>query len=113
LWGNAFVILGHAAGPDGQLFRIGVLGVAAYLAGFVVHTIGLPPLLGMLLVGIVLRNTRTVVLSGRYLLLAADLRFVHLTRQASCTFCATKIKRSKYSMTQTGGDVEISVLLAT
>jgi hypothetical protein len=101
LWGNAFVILGHAAGPDGQLFRIGVLGVAAYLAGFVVHTIGLPPLLGMLLVGIVLRNTRTVVLSGRYLLLAADLRFVPLTRQST-----TKIKRSKYSMTQTGGDVQ-------
>jgi predicted Kef-type K+ transport protein len=69
-------MVGGAAGPDGQLFRIAVLGVAAYLAGCVAQSIGLPPLLGMLLMGTALRNTRSVVLSGRYLVLAADLRFV-------------------------------------
>lgn len=77
-------MVGNAAGPSGQLFRIGVLGVAAYLAGSVVHTIGLPPLLGMLLMGTVLRNTRSVVISGRYLALAADLRLVHLPHGAPC-----------------------------
>jgi Kef-type K+ transport system membrane component KefB len=72
-------MVGEEVGVTGQLFRIGALGVASYLAGCVVRSIGLPPLLGMLLMGIVLRNTRSVVLSDRYLVVAADIRFVHLT----------------------------------
>ena len=77
LWGNTFVIAGKQAGPDGQLFRIGVLGISAYLAGALVQSIGLPPLLGMLIMGVVLRNTRSVEIKGPYLVLTADLRFVH------------------------------------
>ena len=81
LWGNAFIIAGKEAGPDGQLFRIGVLGIAAYLAGVLVQSIGLPPLLGMLITGIVLRNTRSVEIKGPYLVFTADIRFVH------CNLC--------------------------
>lgn len=77
LWGNTFVIAGKEAAPDGQLFRIGVLGIAAYLAGAIVQSIGLPPLLGMLIMGIVLRNTRYLEIKDPYLVLTADLRFVH------------------------------------
>lgn len=77
LWGNTFIIAGKEAGPDGQLFKIGVLGVAAYLAGALVQSIRLPPLLGMLLMGIILRNTRAVEITGPYLVVAADLRLVH------------------------------------
>jgi Kef-type K+ transport system membrane component KefB len=77
LWGNTFIIAGKEAGPDGQLFRIGVLGISAYLAGVAVQTIGLPPLLGMLIMGIVLRNTGSVEIKGPYLVLTADIRFVH------------------------------------
>jgi hypothetical protein len=82
LWGNTFVIAGPEAGPDGQLFKIGVLGIAAYLAGALVQSIGLPPLLGMLITGIVLKNTRSVEIKGPYLVLAADVRFVHCSRVA-------------------------------
>ena len=67
----------EAAGTDGQLFRIGVLGISAYLAGVLVQAIGLPPLLGMLIMGIVLRNTGSVKIKGPYLVLTADIRFVH------------------------------------
>jgi Kef-type K+ transport system membrane component KefB len=77
LWGNTFIIAGKEAGLDGQLFKIGLLGIAAYLAGALVQSIGLPPLLGMLVMGIVLRNTRSVEIKGPYLVLAADLRFVN------------------------------------
>jgi hypothetical protein len=77
LWGNTFVIAGKEAGPDGQLFRIGVLFISAYLAGALVQYIGLPPLLGMPIMDIVLRNTRSVEIKEPYLVLTADLRFVH------------------------------------
>lgn len=69
---------GNAAGPEGQLFRIGVLGIAAHLAGAVLHPIGVPPLFGMLVMGIVLRNTRSVELTGPYEILAADIRYRNL-----------------------------------
>jgi Kef-type K+ transport system membrane component KefB len=69
-----FIMAGTAAGPEGQLFKIGVLGIASHLAGALLHPIGVPPLLGMMIMGIVLRNTRTVELTGPYEILAADIR---------------------------------------
>jgi Kef-type K+ transport system membrane component KefB len=66
---------GNAAGPEGQLFRIGVLGIAAHLAGAILQPLGVPPLVGMLVMGIVLRNTRSVELTGPYKILAADVRY--------------------------------------
>ncbi|KAJ4436260.1 hypothetical protein ANN_18891, partial [Periplaneta americana] len=74
LWGNAFTVARDEAGPGGQLFPIGALGVAAYLIGGVVQLAGLPSLLGMLLTGVALRNVGFVVLHGQYLVLAACLR---------------------------------------
>ncbi|XP_069677271.1 sodium/hydrogen exchanger 9B2-like [Periplaneta americana] len=78
LWGNAFTVARDEAGPGGQLFPIGALGVAAYLIGGVVQLAGLPSLLGMLLTGVALRNVGFVVLHGQYLVLAACLRKVAL-----------------------------------
>jgi hypothetical protein len=78
LWGNMFIMAGYAAGPEGQLFKIGVLGIASHLAGAILQPIGVPPLLGMLVMGIVLRNTRSVELVGPYEILAADVRYTTL-----------------------------------
>ncbi|PSN30829.1 hypothetical protein C0J52_17334 [Blattella germanica] len=78
LWGYTYSLLDKIAGIDGQLFRIGVLCVAAHLAGWLIHLIGLPPLLGMLLMGILLRNVGFVELTGKWLSLAGNLRKVAL-----------------------------------
>ena len=69
-----FTMVGTAVAPKGQLFKIGVLGVAAYLCGCAVSLIGVPSLLGMLITGVLLRNLGYVELTGHYLDLAADLR---------------------------------------
>ncbi|XP_069677276.1 sodium/hydrogen exchanger 9B2-like isoform X2 [Periplaneta americana] len=74
LWGNAFSMAGGVAGPEGQLFRIGFLCVLAYLAGWIVHFTTLPPLLGMLLVGIALRNIGFIALTGPYVRVSSILR---------------------------------------
>jgi Kef-type K+ transport system membrane component KefB len=75
LWGGAVSKLGPMAGPEGELFQIGVLAVTACLIGWLVSFIGLPSLLGMMLAGIALRNAGFVVLTGGYLEVAAALRY--------------------------------------
>ncbi|XP_069702873.1 sodium/hydrogen exchanger 9B2-like isoform X1 [Periplaneta americana] len=74
LWGLAAAKLGPMAGPDGQLFRIGLLGVVAHLVGFAVGLTGLPPLLGMMVAGVILRNVDVVVVTGPYLDVASAIR---------------------------------------
>ncbi|KAJ9595671.1 hypothetical protein L9F63_013137 [Diploptera punctata] len=78
VWGNMYTMMGTAAGPEGQLFKIGVLAVAAYLCGCIVNFFTLPSLLGMLLMGVLLRNIGFIELTGHYLDVAADLRKVAL-----------------------------------
>ncbi|XP_070544796.1 sodium/hydrogen exchanger 9B2-like isoform X2 [Ptychodera flava] len=56
VWGTLWAITGEEALPGGNLFALFVLWVAAVLGGLLVTFIKLPPLLGMLIVGVLLRN---------------------------------------------------------
>ncbi|KAJ9599128.1 hypothetical protein L9F63_010396 [Diploptera punctata] len=78
IWGSAYSDLGDIAGPQGQLFQIGFLGVTAYIAGYITVLLNLPALLGMLLMGLLLRNVELVVFSGPYLHMTSSLRKVAL-----------------------------------
>ncbi|CAL4065695.1 unnamed protein product, partial [Meganyctiphanes norvegica] len=56
LWGSLISVTGDASLPGGNLFTILVLFVAAKLLGMAVDLVKIPPLLGMLVVGIVLSS---------------------------------------------------------
>ncbi|XP_002731851.2 sodium/hydrogen exchanger 9B2-like, partial [Saccoglossus kowalevskii] len=56
LWGVLWAITGDEALPGGNLFALLVLWVCAVIGGAAITLIKLPPLLGMLLVGMMLRN---------------------------------------------------------
>lgn len=56
VWGSLVSILGDTALPGGNIFSLLVLLVLAQLAGDMVSLVKLPPLLGMLVVGIMLAS---------------------------------------------------------
>ena len=66
VWASAYCVLGQVALPGvapivitihgGSLFALLVLLIVSWVAGWLVHLVRLPPLLGMLLTGIVLNN---------------------------------------------------------
>ena len=66
LWGVSYCVLGSVALPGhhhiyvtiegGTLFSLLVMFVVSYIAGWCVQLLYLPPLLGMLLTGVLLRN---------------------------------------------------------
>ncbi|XP_069678720.1 sodium/hydrogen exchanger 9B2-like [Periplaneta americana] len=64
--------------PDGQLFELAVLSIAAYIAGHLISFAKLPPLLGMLAMGIILRNVGFVEFTGQYDMLQGKLRNIAL-----------------------------------
>ena len=76
IWGSVFFKLGAPAAPGGQLFKLGVLAVAAYIAGYIISKCYLPGLLGMMLMGVLLRNINFVVFSGWFLSITSSLRSV-------------------------------------
>ncbi|CAL1279531.1 unnamed protein product [Larinioides sclopetarius] len=54
--GTAYGILGSSALPGSEIFALLLLAVSAWLGGVLVGFLRLPPLLGMLFVGILFRN---------------------------------------------------------
>ena len=78
IWGSTFSGLGDLAAPNGQLFKLGFLAVAAYISGFLTKKIKLPGLLGMMLMGLLLRNINFVVFSGPFLRVTSTLRSVEM-----------------------------------
>ncbi|XP_068084864.1 sodium/hydrogen exchanger 9B2 isoform X3 [Anabrus simplex] len=76
LWGAAYTLLKEHVAPESNLFRLAMLFVLAYLAGQLVGLLRLPPLLGMLLVGIAMRNLGFFSMSGAYLEVVSILRNV-------------------------------------
>ncbi|CAL4221245.1 unnamed protein product, partial [Meganyctiphanes norvegica] len=56
LWGSLASVTGDAALPGGNLFTILVLFILAKLFGMAVELVKIPPLLGMLVVGIILSS---------------------------------------------------------
>lgn len=56
IWGTLWGLLNHLALPGGEIFALLVVIVACYISGKIVGLFTLPPLLGMLIMGILLRN---------------------------------------------------------
>uniref|UniRef100_A0A8D8QW68 Mitochondrial sodium/hydrogen exchanger 9B2 n=1 Tax=Cacopsylla melanoneura TaxID=428564 RepID=A0A8D8QW68_9HEMI len=78
-WGLLYTLLHDEVAPGGQLLSLLTLIVSAHIAGLIVEQLGLPPLLGMLLTGIILRNIHFFEVSGTYREIVVVTREVALT----------------------------------
>lgn len=65
VFGSLVSLLGESALPGGNIFSLFVLFVAAEAAGRAVAPFSLPPLLGMLVVGILLKSVPGLDLVGK------------------------------------------------
>ncbi|XP_014282333.1 sodium/hydrogen exchanger 9B2 isoform X3 [Halyomorpha halys] len=77
-WGVVYAILGKESAPGGQLFDIAILCICAHIGGWFFRMIALPPLVGMLLVGIVFRNVGFIEIHSPYNELVSVLRKIAL-----------------------------------
>ena len=74
-WGSLYSLLGNvAAPPNGSLFWIILIVVLALLMGRLVALIRLPPLLGMLLAGIIVKNIPGVEFDEHWVSVSSALR---------------------------------------
>jgi hypothetical protein len=64
-WLFVFLVTGASALPGGLYFSLIVLVVAAHSVGYVVELAKMPPLLGMLLVGIFFKNVPVLSIVGK------------------------------------------------
>jgi Kef-type K+ transport system membrane component KefB len=74
LWGVMFTIFQDAVLPQSKVFELTTVVVLAYIAGWLVSLIRLPPLLGMLVTGILLRNIGFFHMVGSYATAVSTLR---------------------------------------
>ncbi|XP_067006986.2 sodium/hydrogen exchanger 9B2 [Anabrus simplex] len=74
LWGVAVSVASPSAAPGGQMFTLMLLCGTAHLAGRIVELAALPPLFGMMLAGVVLKNTGLANFEANYQYVAAVLR---------------------------------------
>lgn len=79
LWGLLYSLVHHEVTPRGDLFKILVLVLLAFLVGKVVALARLPPLLGMLITGIALRTSGFYQISGVYKHIVVTLREIALS----------------------------------
>ncbi|XP_023233238.1 sodium/hydrogen exchanger 9B2-like [Centruroides sculpturatus] len=56
VWGSLWGLLNHLALPGGEIFALVVVVVVCYIGGQIVSLLTLPPLLGMLIMGMILQN---------------------------------------------------------
>lgn len=73
-WALLFSVLEDEVKPGGQLFLLIVLVILSYFCGWVVSLLHLPPLLGMLLCGIGLRNIGFFNMTGVYIHVVSTIR---------------------------------------
>jgi Kef-type K+ transport system membrane component KefB len=73
-WGVMFTIFQDAVLPESKVFKLTTVVIFAYVFGWLVSLIHLPPLLGMLVAGIVLRNVGSFHMSGNYATAVSTLR---------------------------------------
>ncbi|GBP62629.1 hypothetical protein EVAR_46468_1 [Eumeta japonica] len=79
-WITVWVVLGDTAAPGGQMFTLVVLTLAAYFGGWLLmKTTTLPALIGMLIVGIILKNVGFVNFDETYQRVASYIRKIALT----------------------------------
>ncbi|KDR15092.1 sodium/hydrogen exchanger 9B2 [Zootermopsis nevadensis] len=77
-WGIVYAVLGKTAAPEGQLFGLAVLCIAAHFGGWLMSLTTLPALIGMLMVGILFQNVGLVHIEGEYNEVVTVLRKVAL-----------------------------------
>ncbi|XP_069698459.1 sodium/hydrogen exchanger 9B2-like [Periplaneta americana] len=75
-WGVLYTIFQDVVLPQGKVFALATLFILAYFAGWLISLIRLPPLLGMLITGILLRNVGFFHMTGGYLTAVSTLRLV-------------------------------------
>jgi hypothetical protein len=74
-WGVVYALLGQTASPGGPLFSLAVLCIAAHFGGWLMSLTTLPPLIGMLLTGLLLQNVGLVHIAGEYSEVVSVLRY--------------------------------------
>ena len=74
-WGIVYAVLGKTASPGGQLFSLAILCIAAHFGGWLMSLTTLPPLIGMLLTGLLLQNVGLVQIAGEYSEVVSALRY--------------------------------------
>ncbi|XP_047544389.1 sodium/hydrogen exchanger 9B2-like isoform X2 [Vanessa atalanta] len=80
VWVLVWIILGDTAAPGGQLFMLAVLTIAAHFGGWLIMKVTtLPPLIGMLIVGIIMKNIGFVNFDADYQHVASYIRKIALT----------------------------------
>lgn len=79
LWGVLYTLVKQEVAPGGGLFQLIVLVLLGYIAGQIVKIVKLPPLLGMLITGIVLKTAGFITVSGVYVNIVITLREVALS----------------------------------
>ncbi|XP_023955194.2 sodium/hydrogen exchanger 9B2 isoform X3 [Bicyclus anynana] len=79
-WVIVWIVLGETAAPGGQLFMFAVLTIAAHFGGWLmVKVTTLPALIGMLIVGIIMKNIGFVDFDPHYQKLSSYIRKIALT----------------------------------
>ncbi|XP_049949549.1 sodium/hydrogen exchanger 9B2-like [Schistocerca serialis cubense] len=78
-WGATYTLIRNEIAPGGNIFTLLMLFLLAYIVGQLVSLIRLPPLLGMLLTGIAIRNLHLFNLSGVYMEVVSSLRKIAMT----------------------------------
>ncbi|KAL4704048.1 hypothetical protein ACJJTC_001970 [Scirpophaga incertulas] len=79
-WMIVWIIMGDTVAPGGQLFTLAVLTIAAYFGGWLMLKITtLPQLIGMLIVGLILKNVGFVNFDEKYMKVCSYIRKIALT----------------------------------
>lgn len=73
-WGVMFTIFQDAVLPQSKIFELTTVVILAYIGGWLASLIRLPPLLGMLVTGILLRNIGSFHMVGGYATAVSTLR---------------------------------------
>ena len=74
-WGIVYAVLGQTASPGGQLFGVAVVCIAAHFGGWLMSLTTLPPLIGMLLTGLLLQNVGLVHIAEEFREVVSVLRY--------------------------------------
>jgi NhaP-type Na+/H+ or K+/H+ antiporter len=104
-WGVVYALLGQTATPGGQLFGLAVLCIAAHFGGWLMSLTTLPPLIGMLLTGLLLQNIGLVHIAGEYREVVSVLRKVALViilTRAGLDLDSAALKRMRITVPKLG-----------
>lgn len=83
-WVIVWIVLGDTAAPGGQLFMFAVLTIAAHFGGWLmVKVTTLPALIGMLIVGIIMKNIGFVDFDPHYQKVSSYVRYAQLIKLIS------------------------------